>query len=105
MDGYEVEIEALQTAADAANAAAEQVRDVSSASAVDKVPGAMPGSAVSTAITGWAEWFDQERLQAWATAAADHGERLDESADLYAENEEAAAAAFGSVDHGGVRPV
>ena len=104
MDGYGVEIEALRTAADAANSAAEQVCAVTSATAMDKVHGAMPGSAVSTASAPWTEWFDRDRLEAWATAATEHGERLHKSADLYAENEEAAEAAFRSVGPGGMTP-
>ena len=96
MDGYEVEIAALRTAADAADSAGQQVREVKAGAAVTEVPAARPGSGTTSAITDWAETFDLERLEAWAAAAIEHGRRLTESADLYAENEEAAAAAFGS---------
>lgn len=103
MDGYEVEIEELRRAADAVTSAGEQASEVKSSPAVTGVPDAMPGSETSPAITDWADWFDRERLNAWSTAALEHGDRLTESADRYAEDEEAATRAF-SGPGGGATP-
>lgn len=98
MDGYEVEIEALRRAADAACSAGEQAGEIRTNSAVTAVPAAMPGSESSSALPAWADWFDRNRLHRWSMAATRHGEQLNASADLYAANEEEAERAFNRPD-------
>jgi hypothetical protein len=93
MSGYEVEIGAIRTAAEATRSAAEQARTVEIRSAVTEVPTALHGSRSASALTRWADLFTVE-CQAWGDWAAAHADQLVASADLYVSNEQAANEAF-----------
>lgn len=94
MDGYEVDIEGLRTAAKAAASAGEQAGRVKLGEAVTPVAEAMPGSAsagrAQALAVAWAE-----RLTGWSTDVTAFGGNLAGSADGYEQNEAAAAKDFG----------
>ncbi|WP_020669315.1 hypothetical protein [Amycolatopsis nigrescens] len=96
MSGYEAQIQALRTAAEAARSAGRQVSGVDLAGAITGAASAMPGSQTAkTCGTLGNSWRGD--LSGWVAQADGYANDLSIAADGYAANEEAAAAAFPTV--------
>ncbi|MBW4719666.1 hypothetical protein [Saccharothrix obliqua] len=93
MSGYEVDIEGLRKAANAAASAGEQAGRITLGEAVAAVAEAMPDSASAertrALTTAWGE-----RLRAWSADITAFGGNLASSADRYAKDEDAARRDF-----------
>lgn len=92
---YEVEVQDLRDAADAAEDAAEQVRTTAPGDALSDARTAVPGSDAENAIASVAFWWGL-RFSSWADRAEGYARRLDANAALYQRAEEEAEAAFGT---------
>lgn len=103
MSGYQVIIDALRKAGDAAESAGEQAGAVNLAGTLTGVADALPGSRSTQAATGTANaWADQ--IERWSTGAQMLGQGMSASADRYAASEDAAEADLGTAYLGGVKP-
>ncbi|MCF2530029.1 hypothetical protein [Yinghuangia soli] len=94
MSGYEVQIRQLQSAAKAADSAADQARVVNPGDGLEAVATAIPGGDSAAAAPALSTAFDQ-RAKTWAGEIDRWSESVAASAKSYAENEDAAKRAFG----------
>lgn len=103
MSGYQVIIDALRKAGDAAESAGKQAGAADLAGTLTGVADALPGSRSTQAATGAANaWTDQ--IERSSTGAQRLGQGMSASADRYAASEDDAEADLGTVYLGGVRP-
>lgn len=103
MSGYQVIIDVLRKAGDAAESAGKQSGAVDLAGTLTGVADALPGSRSAQAAMGAADaWTDQ--IERWSIGAQRLGQGMSASADRYAASEDAAEADLGTVHLGGVRP-
>ncbi|MBM7776537.1 hypothetical protein JOD54_006741 [Actinokineospora baliensis] len=94
MSGYEVEIGQLRAAAQAAESAADQARVVEPGTGLGAIAAALPGGEAAKGAPALASAFN-ERAKAWAGEIGQWGDSVTSAATAYAENEAAAAGAFG----------
>lgn len=94
MNGYEVQIGQLRTAAKAAESAADQARAVDPGTGLDAIATALPGGDSATSAPALASAFN-ERAKGWAGEIDRWGESVVSAAKAYAENEDSAKGAFG----------
>lgn len=98
MGGYQAQIEALRSAAEAARSAGEQVFGVDLAGSLGQAGEGMPGArSVQSFETLGNAWKGD--IEGWTSQAEGYAEALDAAADTYSANEDAAER-----DFGGVRP-
>lgn len=93
MSGYELEIDQLRRAADAARSCGDQLGEVDAAATVDAVPAALPGSRSASPITTLANSW-REQVSHLGGGFLGHATSVTQSADLYAANDNAAAEVF-----------
>jgi hypothetical protein len=94
VDGFEVQINQLLNAADAAASAADQARAVDPGAALEAIASALPGGAAASIAPTLAATFD-ERAKAWADEIDRWSESVTSVAKLYIQSDEAARSAFG----------
>jgi hypothetical protein len=93
LSGFEVNLEGLRKAADAAASAGEQARGIRLGDAPNEVPGGLPGSESAARAVLLAKAWD-ERLVAWSADIGAFSASLSQSADRYAADEAAAERDF-----------
>lgn len=100
MGGYDLELQQLRRAANAAWSGGDQLGKVDAQGSVSAVPAALPGSRSAGPIARLADSWRQQVVH-WSAALLNYASGLAQSADLYAANDAAAAEAFGGVRAGG----
>jgi len=93
VDGFQVDIDGLRNAADAAGSAGEQATRVHLGDGATEIAGALPGSASSGKAEALATVWEQ-RLTTWGEDVTAFGTDLAASADRYATDEDAAREDF-----------
>ena len=95
--GFEVQIDDLGRAAEAARSAAEQVARASPGRALSAASAAIPGAVASGLLDLVAQRW-QDTLTAWAGQARAYGDNLDAAAATYRSSQDEARAAFTALD-------
>lgn len=95
-NGYQAEIDALRSAAEAASSAAEQVSGVDLAGAVGEAGAGMPGARCVQAFERLGSSWKSE-IDGWVAQADGYAKALTGAADHYGGNEQAAGQDFGAL--------
>ncbi|MEV4643200.1 hypothetical protein AB0J80_38280 [Actinoplanes sp. NPDC049548] len=94
MSGFEVQIDQLRTAAEAAGSAADQARAVDPGAGLDAIAAALPGGVAASSAPTLASTFNQ-RARTWADDIDRWGRSVTAVAQTYADSDDAARRAFG----------
>ena len=99
VSGYQAQIEALRSAAEAARSAGEQVSGVDLAGSLGQAGAGMPGArSVQSVETLGNAWNGD--IESWTSQADGYAAALDAAAETYSANEDAAERDFGTLRPG-----